>query len=251
MRCPRVKARGGALLESADALSRELSSLRFADPVAYVYNPLRYARVPHAEYLARYGSRRGRVVLVGMNPGPFGMAQTGVPFGEVAAVREWLQIEAPVGIPPRQHPRRPVRGFACPRSEVSGRRLWGWARSRFGSPARFFEQFFVANYCPLLFLEASGRNRTPDRLPAAERAPLFRACNRALRRQLDLLAPRCVVGIGRFAAARAREVLASSAVPVGALPHPSPANPAANRGWEESADRALAELDLDVGSSSP
>ena len=35
-----------------------------------------------------------RVVFLGMNPGPFGMAQVGVPFGEVAAVRDWLRIDA-------------------------------------------------------------------------------------------------------------------------------------------------------------
>ena len=235
------------MLESADDLSRELARLHFSAPVACVYNPLHYARAPHAEYLARFGSRRGRVILLGMNPGPFGMAQTGVPFGEVASVRDWLEIEAPVGAPPHPHPRRPVWGFACPRSEVSGRRLWGWARRRFGSPARFFDRFFVVNYCPLLFLEESGRNRTPDKLPAAERAPLFGACDAALRRQLDVLAPRWVVGVGRFSAGRAREVLSGTDVPVGAIPHPSPANPAANRDWEGSAERAFAELGIDLG----
>jgi single-strand selective monofunctional uracil DNA glycosylase len=215
----------------ADALCRDLAGLRFGAPVSHVYNPLVYARAPHHEYLRRYGRAPKQVVFVGMNPGPFGMAQTGVPFGCVSLVRDFLGIEAPVGRPAKQHPKRPVLGFACPREEVSGTRLWGFVRERFGTPERFFATRFVANYCPLLFLEASGRNRTPVQLPAAERAPLLAACDAALRRTVELLEPRLVVGIGRFAEARAREALAGSGVAIGSLPHPSPASPAANRGW--------------------
>ena len=226
-----MKRSAEQLAAAAESLHRALSRLRFAPPVAHVYDPLGYARAPFAEYLRRYAGGEKEVVLLGMNPGPFGMAQTGVPFGEVSLVRDWLGIEARVGRPPREHPRRPVLGFACPRSEVSGQRLWGWARARFGPPERFFARFFVANYCPLLFLEASGRNRTPDRLPAAERDPLLRACDTAPRRSIEVLRPRFVVGVGRFAEARAREALGDLEVIVGRIPHPSPASPAANRGW--------------------
>ena len=187
------------LLAIADELVRALAKLRFAAPVTHVYQPLDYARASYREYVTRYGRGPKEVVLFGMNPGPFGMAQTGVPFGEVELVRDWLRIDAPVGKPPREHPKRPVEGFACPRREVSGQRLWGFARDRFEKPERFFERFFVANYCPLLFMEESGRNRTPDKLPAAERAPLERACNQALRQTVALLRPRIAIGIGHFA----------------------------------------------------
>ncbi|NDY43461.1 single-stranded DNA-binding protein [Dissulfurirhabdus thermomarina] len=233
---------GEALLAVADALSRELQGLRFGPPVTHVYHPLEYARAPYAAYVARFGRAPKEVVLVGMNPGPWGMAQTGVPFGDVASVRGWMGIEAPVGRPGREHPKRPVLGFACPRREVSGTRLWGWARDRFGTPERFFARFFVANYCPLLFLEAEGRNRTPDHLGAAERAPLLAACDRALRATVEILRPRVVAGIGAFAAARAEAALGGLDVRVGRLTHPSPANPAANRGWRERAERELATL---------
>jgi single-strand selective monofunctional uracil DNA glycosylase len=227
-------------------LCREVERLCFAPPVSHVYNPLRYAWPAHEAYLRRYGRPPKRVLFLGMNPGPFGMAQTGVPFGEVALVRGWLRIEAPVGRPPREHPRRPVQGFACRRREVSGRRLWGLLRRRFPRPERFFRSAFVANYCPLLFLEPSGRNRTPDRLPGRERAPLFAACDRALRRRVEVLRPRVVVGIGRFAERRARAALAGCAVQVGHLPHPSPASPAANRGWSRRAGLVLARLGLEA-----
>jgi single-strand selective monofunctional uracil DNA glycosylase len=231
-----------ALVDIAQRLRGEVRGLRFAAPVAYVYNPLDYAWAPHREYLERYGHGQGKVVLLGMNPGPFGMAQTGVPFGDVELVRGWLGIEAPVTPPAREHPKRRVAGFACHRREVSGQRLWGWARDAFGTPERFFARFFVANYCPLAFVEASGRNRTPDKLPGAERAPLFAACDRALRATVAELRPERVVGIGRFAADRAADALAGTAVELGSVPHPSPASPAANRGWAGEMRRALGAL---------
>lgn len=230
------------LVAVARRLSREVEGLAFAPPVACVLNPLRYAWAPHRAYLSRYGAARKQVVLLGMNPGPFGMVQTGVPFGEVAAVRDFLGIEEPVERPDREHPARAVLGFACPRSEVSGRRLWGWVREVWGTPERFFRDFLVLNYCPLAFLEAGGANRTPDKLPAAERAPLFHACDRALHDAVRLLEARTVVGVGTFARDRALQVFKGSGVAVHAIPHPSPASPAANRGWAAAASQQLAAL---------
>ncbi len=176
-----------------------------------------------------------------MNPGPFGMAQTGVPFGAVPAVRDWMGLEAAVGEPPSMHPKRPVEGFACRRVEVSGKRLWGWAEARFGSPERFFKRFFVANYCPLAFMEASGKNRTPDKLPADEREALFEACDAALLQLLAVLQPRWVLGIGAFAEARLQQALQGCQTPprLGRLLHPSPQSPLANRGWSAAAEAQL------------
>ena len=240
-----------ALVDAARELNREVSRLRFGAPVACVYNPLDYAWAPHEAWLRRYGDGLGRVVFLGMNPGPFGMMQTGVPFGEVAAVRDWMGVVAPVGRPALEHPKRPIEGFACTRSEVSGRRLWGWARARFGSADAFFAQAFVLNWCPLVFLEASGRNFTPDRLPAGEAAALREACDAHLARALAALAPSWAIGIGGFAAKRLSAVLAGSArttnappgtIRVGQILHPSPASPAANRGWEAAVDAALDAL---------
>ena len=210
--------------------------------MSHVYQPLAYAWPAHRRYIERYAAGRKRVVFVGMNPGPFGMAQTGVPFGAVGLVKSWLGIEARVGRPPREHPKRPVLGFACPRQEVSGQRLWGAVQARFGSPERFFAHHYVANYCPLLFLEASGRNRTPDKLPARERAPLFAACDRHLAAVVRALAPEWVVGIGSFAEERAREALADAPLRIGRILHPSPANPRAQSRWGEAAARELRAL---------
>lgn len=231
-----------ALADISRALSQRVARLRFAAPVCCVYNPLEYARAPHEAYLDRYGAGSKEVLLLGMNPGPFGMVQTGVPFGDVAMVRDWLGICAPVGKPPQEHPRRPVLGFDCRRSEVSGARLWGWARDRFGAAPRFFERFFVANYCPLAFVEESGRNLTPDKLPAAEQRALCSACDDALRAIVRALRPRIVIGVGGFAERRARAALADGRVAIGTILHPSPASPLANRGWASTVERQFESL---------
>jgi single-strand selective monofunctional uracil DNA glycosylase len=226
-------------------LISDIEKLSFAPPVTHVYNPLVYARRPYDQYWRRYSARPVEIVLVGMNPGPWGMAQTGIPFGEISAVREWMGIEAPVEKPAREHPKRPIQGFNCRRSEVSGRRLWGWARERYGSPKRFFARFFVVNYCPLLFMEAEGRNRTPDKLPLSERTPLMEACDRALGNTLACLSPRYAVGIGAFAAKRVRSAVADTAITAGQITHPSPANPRANRGWSRLVEEEFRQMGID------
>lgn len=227
-------------------LSLALRDLSFAPPTSHVYDPLDYARVPAERYIERYGATPKEVLFLGMNPGPWGMAQTGVPFGTVAFARDWLGIDGPVEKPGNEHPRRPIEGFATSREEVSGTRLWGWVRDRFRDPERFFQRFFVANYCPLVFMEASGRNRTPDKLPAEEQAGLFRLCDDALRRVAGVLAPVHVIGIGAFAERRARVALAGTGIRIGRILHPSPASPAANRGWSEQAERQLLALGIEL-----
>ena len=223
-----------------DDLVRELADLSFLPPVALVYNPLVYARGPWDRYLELYGVGKREIVLLGMNPGPFGMAQTGVPFGDVGMVRDWMGIEEEVGKPGVEHPKRPVSGFDCPKGEVSGKRLWGWARDRFGRAEDFFSRFFVANYCPLCFMEEGGKNRTPDKLKRDERDALFVACDRALRRTVEYLEPKYVVGIGKFAEDRINAALPDLDIKTGRILHPSPASPVANRGW---APRAEADFD--------
>jgi single-strand selective monofunctional uracil DNA glycosylase len=240
---PRLSATSKRLIAAARRLSAQVGRLKFQPPVTHVYNPLTYAWKAHEEYLRRFGNGRKRVVFLGMNPGPFGMAQTGVPFGEIAAVRDWLGIRARIEKPRSEHPKRPVLGFDCPRSEVSGRRLWKLFAERFGSPERFFAGHFVANYCPLAFCEASGRNQTPDKLPRAERDRLFAICDSHLRRVVEILQPEWLIGIGGFAAERGRLVCENTKIHVGQILHPSPASPKANRhDWTKTATKELVQL---------
>lgn len=230
------------LIPLAHDLAKAVDALHFAQPVAFVYNPLNYARAVHEDYLRRFGCGRKRVVFLGMNPGPFGMAQTGVPFGEVDAVRNWMKLSGAVLKPEIEHPKRPIEGLGCPRSEVSGRRLWGLFSSRFGPAEEFFRDHFVLNYCPLVFMDEGGRNLTPDKFPASDAAPLFAACDKHLRGALDALQPEWAIGVGAFARERLENVISASEIKIGQVLHPSPASPAANRDWAGTAVRQLTAL---------
>ncbi|HKQ50484.1 MAG TPA: uracil-DNA glycosylase family protein [Phycisphaerae bacterium] len=233
-----------ALHDITRRLVADLRGLRFGPLVACVYNPLEYAAGSYRSYLDQYARIGVEAVFMGMNPGPWGMAQTGVPFGEVTHVRDWLGIDEPVGQPARLHPKRPVAGFACHRREVSGARLWGWVKETFGMPERFFARFFIANYCPLCFMEKSGRNLTPDKLPPRQRARLLAACDRALRDTIQVLQPRRIIGIGAFAEKRARLALADLDIPIGRIAHPSPASPVANNGWRKRIEGELKKMGI-------
>jgi single-strand selective monofunctional uracil DNA glycosylase len=230
------------LIRAAQKLSAAVDKLTFALPVTHVYNPLDYAWRAHETYLRSYGNTTKRIVFLGMNPGPFGMAQTGVPFGQIAAVRDWLGITAKIDNPPNEHPKRPVSGFACKRSEVSGDRLWGLFAKRFGTADKFFREHFVANYCPLAFIEQSGRNRTPDKLPPGERAALFAVCDEHLRETMRIFQPEWVIGVGDFATKRAQQIFANEPLRIGRILHPSPACPGSNRDWAGTVTAQLRKL---------
>ena len=220
-----------------------MERLKFAAPVAHVYNPLDYAWKAHEEYLRRFGHSRKRVMFLGMNPGPFGMVQTGIPFGEIAAVRDWLKISAPIDKPKASHHKRPVEGYGCMRSEVSGRRLWKLFSDRFGQAEEFFAGHFVANYCPLAFLSISGSNLTPDKLTKAERVRLTDVCDAHLRHVVEILQPEWLVGVGAYARERGETIAAGTKIRVGQVLHPSPASPKANRNdWTKTATAELMAL---------
>jgi single-strand selective monofunctional uracil DNA glycosylase len=231
------------VLKAAERLRDAVGSLELGVP--FVYDPLAYAWEPHARYAERFGARAPRrALLVGMNPGPNGMGQTGVPFGDVVMVRDWMGIEGRVTQPPRLHPKRPVTGFATKRREPSGSRLYGWAQARYGTAERFFADFYVANYCPLLFYDAAGKNLTPPDLKKGDTEDLYVACDEHLAAVARALRPAWILGVGAFAEGRIREVADAHRLDaqVGSILHPSPANPAANRGWAQQAEAKMIKL---------
>ena len=237
-----VSTTSSLLIAAARRLGRNIDRLKFAAPVTHVYNPLDYAWGGHELYLQKYGNGPKRIVFLGMNPGPFGMVQTGVPFGEINAVRDWLGIECAILKPKLEHPKRPVVGFDCVRSEVSGQRLWGLFAQRFGKAEDFFKEHIVLNYCPLAFVEETGRNRTPDKLPASEQQALFKLCDGHLEAAIEALSPEWVIGIGNFAMKRAEHVCGERSIKLGCILHPSPASPAANRDWPAIVRKQLQTL---------
>jgi single-strand selective monofunctional uracil DNA glycosylase len=235
---------GTELIDVGRSLADELRPLCFSDPVTHAYLTLDYAGAGHEAYLAKFGATRKRVLMLGMNPGPYGMAQTGVPFGEVAAVRDWMGLNPQIGRPENEHPKRKISGMACQKSEVSGRRLWGLFAEKFPSAEDFFEDHLVMNFCPLIWMKDSGANLTPDKIRAAEMLAVDAACQKHLRRVIEILEPEFLIGVGGYAQSQmitAQEALGTNAV-TGRILHPSPASPAANRGWAEVAERQLREL---------
>ncbi len=223
-----------------DQFSSDLDALTLESNIPWVYNPLDYARDPFDNYLEKYLLPLPKqTVLLGMNPGPWGMAQTGIPFGEIGFVKDWLKVKGVVSTPGKMHPKRPVYGFSSTRSEVSGRRVWTWAKERYGTPEAFFKDHFVLNYCPLLFFDPEGKNITPDKLLKGDREQLFALCDKALADQLRLIGAKRLVALGRFAEDRALSVSETYPLDVIRIPHPSPANPQANKGWAEQVDKLL------------
>lgn len=234
------------ITKATDQVCRQLKKLKFSEPVTHTYNPLVYARKPHQVYVDRFANTEKRVVMMGMNPGPWGMAQTGIPFGEIPAIRDWMGINEPVEKPQHEHPKRPIEGFACEKSEVSGRRLWGLFSDQYPDPEAFFASHYVVNYCPLVWMEESGRNRTPDKISSAEMKPVYEACDRYVAAHLLAFKPEFVVGVGAFAETALKRICKEVGISpkIGRILHPSPASPAANRDWAGTAARQLKEIGI-------
>lgn len=150
------------LIRIAKRLNVVLKDFKFPKPVDYCYNPVEYASKPHETYINRYCTDPKDIIFIGMNPGPFGMCQTGVPFGEITHVRDWMKINEEVSKPEIECPNRPIQGFSCTKSEQSGLKFWGLFKSLCETPERFFKNAFVYNYCPMAFMDNKGRNITPN-----------------------------------------------------------------------------------------
>ena len=195
------------------------------------YNPLAYAWDVHVAYLEKMGGHGAGTVVLGMNPGPRGMGQQGVPFGATSVVRDLLGITGiSVGQPESADPRRPVVGLEYPREEVSGTRLWGLLSESFGDANAIAGRVFLVNHCPLmLFSGARATNITPDKITGPTARALLERCDEHLREVVAVLNAERVIGVGKFAESRARSALADEVVEVVGCWHPSPASPLANR----------------------
>ena len=195
------------------------------------YNPLDYAWDAHVAFLRRMGGSGARTVILGMNPGPHGMGQMGIPFAATSVVRDLLGITGiVVGQPEIPNPRRPVIGLEYPREEVSGTRLWGLMAEHYGDADAIASKVFLVNHCPLmLFSGPRATNITPDKVGGPTARALLERCDEHLREVMAALDAERVIGVGKFAESRARSALADHTVEVVGCWHPSPASPLANR----------------------
>lgn len=239
-------------LESTERLNERLDDFTFENKVDTYYNPLSYALPVHREYLEKYASSTKKGFFLGMNPGPWGMAQTGIPFTDPHIARDWMELpEHPVGTPADERSDRPVEGWSSDRKEASGQRLHGYFRNLYGSLDDFFEIGFVVNYCPLVLFSEEGTNLTPEDLLKADREPLFEACDPYLEELLDFLEPDVLVGVGRFAQRRLADVRDLEQEDVAYLPHPSPASPIATRDGGDYWRGLVREVLVDTGLYEP
>ncbi len=208
----------------ADSLVKEGS-------VDAVYNPLAYAWEPHRAYLELASGGGAKTLLLGMNPGPHGMGQMGIPFAATSVVRDLLKItNLDVGQPRTPHPKRPISGLDWPKEEVSGTRLWGLLANEYGSAESIFKSVFLLNHCPLmLFSGERATNITPDRITGPTTKALLERCDEHLREVVDIMQIERVIGVGRYSEKRALNALSGIDISVTTCWHPSPASPLANR----------------------
>ena len=229
------------------SLAEELGKVDFADSkVKYILNPLEYCEEPHLQYLEKYLTGPKTVLFLGLNPGPWGMGQTGVPFGAVTPCQTFLNISGEVSSPACCPPKVKILGFNSTRREVSGERFWGFVQSKWSTAENFFENCFVQNYCPLVLTTETGRNITPAELRSDCKAVVMSHCDSALVRSLALLQTTQVVAIGRFVYDRVKKAVKQHDLKISLsfLTHPSPANPAANQGWARAAELSLNKLNI-------
>lgn len=222
----------------ADSLVKEGS-------VDAVYNPLAYAWEPHRAYLELASGGGAKTLLLGMNPGPHGMGQMGIPFAATSVVRDLLKItDLEVGQPSTPHPKRPISGLDWPKEEVSGTRLWGLLENEYGSAESIFKSVFLLNHCPLmLFSGERATNITPDKITGPTTKALLERCDDHLREVVDIMQIERVIGVGRYSEKRALNALSGIDISVTTCWHPSPASPLANRNkgedWKKNVRNVL------------
>jgi single-strand selective monofunctional uracil DNA glycosylase len=236
-----IRAASG-LRDDAQAIARRLESDGVAD---CVYNPLMYAWEVHEEFIRRSGGSGAKSILLGMNPGPHGMGQMGVPFAATSVVRDLLGISGiDVGQPVSPHSNRPVNGLSHPKEEVSGTRLWDLLQQRYGGASQIFQKVFIINHCPLMILDGPrGTNVTPNNISGPVMNELLERCDQHLREVAVALGAEEVIGIGKYAEKRAHAALMGMGIRVKSCWHPSPASPLANRNggadWRENVSAVL------------
>ena len=200
--------------------------------IEFAYNPLDYAWKPHEYYLRKYGSLGAKTIIMGMNPG-HGMGNTGIPFGCPKKVKNYLKIvNLNVKKPRKEHPKREIMGLECKKPEISGKRIWNLIEEIYGPPSVAFKNIFVLNHFPLWMFNASGQNITPDKLNLSESKKIFDICNKHLADVINTLHADTIIGVGKYAHKMAKLAIMETKLPhvkVKEIPHPSPANPIANK----------------------
>lgn len=256
------------VFHAAQKLSRELETIPGIPlpPAVVGADPTDYCADYFRAYLDRAASGQRPCLVVGMNPSPHGQAQNGVPFGDTPTVRrilaQWLGSVRSEGACVMQpngpyiyggtdltKPLLTIEGLDYGRGEESGRRLWGLLEQLCGSLDAVLERCLLINYCPLVLLDADGRNVTPSSWPrtAAPVRAMEAACDAWVREVVSIVKPEIVIGVGEYARQRCdgavREVVGLQVV---GMRHPSPLAGTA-QAWQSIALPILARaLGVDI-----
>lgn len=218
-------------------LVSQLNNLNYGPNVEYIYSPLDYASNLHKVFLKKFLCTSKKVLFLGINPGPWGMCQTGIPFGEVNIVRSYLRVDGEVLTPTNCHPQRPITGLNCHRSEVSGKRLWDlFIELSEGDPYKFFKDCFIHNYFPLALMNNNAKNITPGDLKSEYQKELQEICDKSLSDILTLFHTEIIVAIGKYAEKRSNEVVKKfrlTNIKVVQIPHPSPRSVGTAEKWKK------------------
>ena len=201
-----------------------------------VYNPLTYARNMHLEYLKKSTGHGATILFLGMNPGPFGMMQTGVPFGAVSYVRDYLNIKNDV----KEfclHPKHKIIGLETKRDEPSGKKLWALMQSLYPKSNELFSHITVQNYCPLAFLDDSGKNIALNNVK--NRKELESLCDNYIKDYILDNNIKVLVGVGVYAYEKLLSLNLN--LTVIKILHPSPLNPLSHKGWDEGVMKQIGE----------
>ena len=132
-----------------------------------VWNPGSYGAPWHRVFREIYPLRERPILMFGLNPGPYGMGQTGIPFTDVRRLRQCLPKMALTLRERGREPRVPglaprsLRRFFTREFESSAVRVYRFLELGWGSAEKGWRSVGVANSCPLLFLDPEGRNQTP------------------------------------------------------------------------------------------
>ncbi len=141
-----------------------------------IWNPGLYGETWHARFRRLYRPGQHPLVVFGLNPGPYGMAQTGIPFTDIRRLVSALpdlaaelrgrgeRVEPPGLAPPG------LRPYLSRSFESSAVRVYRFLKKGWGGAERGWTEVVVANPCTLLFIDpAEGKNRTPADLARAAR----------------------------------------------------------------------------------
>ena len=232
-----MKSRIEKLVEVTKRFSEECSNQKVRlinenKNIEFAYNPLNYAWESHKTYLKNYGYLGATKIIMGMNPG-HGMGNTGIPFGCPEKVKNYLKIrDVKINKPKKIHPKRLVTGLECKKPEISGKRIWGLVEEIYGAPEKAFQNIFVLNHFPLWMFNSSGQNITPDKLSISSSKIIFEKCNRYLIDVVSILKIKRIICVGKYASRMAHKAVKNSDFQdliIDEIPHPSPANPLANK----------------------